>query len=64
MKRIEMAHDYSEFLIRSKMNIRHIEKALLDGHLDMAKFMAHELKITAMLLRDAIEREELKQSKD
>lgn len=63
MKRIETAHDYAEFLIRCKMNVRNIEKAMNDGHIDMAKFMAHELKITAMLLRDAIEREEVKRGK-
>lgn len=60
MKRVEMAHDYAEFLIRSKMSIRNIEKAMNDGHLDAAKFMAQELKVTAMLLHEAIEREEVK----
>jgi hypothetical protein len=62
MKRIEYASDYAEFIIRAKMTIRSIEKAMNDGNIDTAKFMAHELKITAMLMNDAIEREERKRS--
>jgi len=60
MKRIEFAQDYSEFLIRCRMAILAIERECNKGNLDVAKFMAHELGITAHLLRDAISREELK----
>jgi ribosome-binding protein aMBF1 (putative translation factor) len=66
MKRVEMAKDYAEFLIRSKFVITNIEKAMNKRDFDVAKFMAHELKITAMLLQDAIDRHEIKvtQSQD
>lgn len=57
MKRVELAHDYSEFLIRARMAVRNIEKAMNDGHKDMAKFMTRELEITAKLLGEAIQRE-------
>lgn len=60
MKRIEMATDYAEFLIRSKFVVTNIEKAMNKRDFDVAKFMAHELKITAMLLQDAIDRHERK----
>ena len=62
MKRIEMAKDYAEFLIRAKFLVKNIEKSANDRDFDVAKFMAHELKITAMLMGDAIEREIAKQS--
>lgn len=56
MKRIEMAHDYAEFLIRARMAVTNIEKAMNDKQEDMAKFMARELEITARLLGEAIQR--------
>jgi len=64
MKRIEMAKDYAEFLIRAKFVVKNIEKSANDRDFDVAKFMSHELKITAVLLEEAIEREIAKQSKD
>jgi len=60
MKRVELAKDYSEFLIRCKMTIINIEKECNKRNFDVAKFMAHDLGITAHLMRDAIEREESK----
>lgn len=62
MKRIEMAQDYAEFIIRAKFLIKNIEKVSNDGDHDVAKYMAHELKITAMLLNDALDREIAKRS--
>ena len=61
MKRVELAQDYSEFLIRCKMAILNIEKECNRRNFDVAKFMAHEMGITAHLLRDVIEREDTKQ---
>jgi hypothetical protein len=63
MKRVERAVDYAEFIIRAKMTLRNIEKAMNEGNLDVAQFMANELKITAMLMNDAIAREELLRSR-
>jgi hypothetical protein len=63
MKRVETA-DYSEFLIRAKFIIRNLEKTANENNFDVAKYMANELKITAMLLNDAFDREILKKSKD
>ena len=60
MKRIETARDYSEFLIRCKMAILNIEREANKRNFDVAKFMAHELGITAHLMRDALDREEQK----
>ena len=57
MKRVEFAKDYSEFIIRSKFVVNAIQKAANDGDSDVAKYMAHELKITAMLLDNALDRE-------
>jgi hypothetical protein len=54
MKRIEMAKDYSEFLIRAKFVIKNIEKAANENNFDMAKFMAVELRTTALLLEQAL----------
>jgi len=54
MKRIEVATDYAEFLIRSKFVIINIEKAMNERDFDVAKFMAQELKTTVTLLQDAI----------
>jgi hypothetical protein len=62
MKRVEMARDYSEFLIRAKMTLRNIEKAMNDGNLDVAMFMSNELKITAILMHDSISQKELAKS--
>lgn len=59
MKRVETARDYSEFLIRCKMAIINIEREANKRNFDVAKFMAHELGITAHLMRDALDREEL-----
>jgi hypothetical protein len=61
MKRVELAKDYSEFLIRCKMALISIERECNKRNFDVAKFMAHELGINAHLMRDAIERETLKQ---
>lgn len=61
MKRVELAQDYSEFLIRCKMAIINIERECNKRNYDVAKFMAHELGITAHLMRDAIDREDQKQ---
>lgn len=61
MKRVELAQDYSEFLIRCKMALISIERECNKRNYDVAKFMAHDLGITAHLMRDAIEREDLKQ---
>lgn len=60
MKRVELAQDYSEFLIRCKMLIMNIGLECNKRNYDVAKFMAHELGITANLMRDAIEREDRK----
>lgn len=61
MKRVEFAQDYSEFLIRCKMALITIERECNKRNYDVAKFMAHELGITAHLMRDAIQREDYKQ---
>lgn len=61
MKRVELAQDYSEFLIRCKMALIAIEKECNKRNFDVAGFMAHDLGITAHLMRDAIKREEMKQ---
>jgi hypothetical protein len=61
MKKTELVQDYSEYLIRCKMAIIAIEKECNKRNYDVAKFMAHELGINAHLMRDAIEREDLKQ---
>ena len=61
MKRIETAQDYSEFLIRCKMAIIAIERECNKRNYDVAKFMAHELGVNAQLMRDAIDKEHLKQ---
>lgn len=61
MKRVELAKDYSEFLIRCRMAIINIEKECNKKNYDVAKFMAYELEASARLLRDAIDKEELKQ---
>ena len=62
MKRIELAKDYAEFIIRSKFIVTNIEKAMNKRDFDVAKFMAHELKVTSMLLQEAIDRHEIKES--
>ena len=61
MKRVETARDYSEFLIRCKMAIINIEREANKRNFDVAKFMAHELGITAHLMRDALSMEDSKQ---
>lgn len=61
MKKTELVQDYSEYLIRCKMAIIAIEKECNKRNYDVAKFMAHELGIVAHLMRDAIERESIKQ---
>lgn len=60
MKRTQTTWDYAEFIIKTKMNIQAIEKAMNDRRIDEAKFLANELKVNSMLLIDAIEREERK----
>jgi hypothetical protein len=59
MKRTELARDYSEFLIRCRMALKNIEIEANKKNYDVAKFMAHELGITAHLMRDALDREQL-----
>ena len=59
MKRIETTRDYSEFLIRCKMAIMNIEREANKRNFDTAKFMAHELGVTAHLMSDALDREQL-----
>jgi hypothetical protein len=56
MKRIEMASDYSEFLLRAKFLIRNIEKEANDRNYDVAEFMAVELRSTALLLEQALQK--------
>jgi len=56
MKRVEMATDYSEFLIRAKFAIRNIEKAANENNYDVAEFMAVELRTTALLLEQALKK--------
>lgn len=63
MKRVEMATDYSEFLVRSKMLVQNIEKEANNRNYDVAKFMAIELRNTAILMEQAIDRE-IAKSKD
>lgn len=63
MKRVETAKDYSEFVIRASMLVTNIQKEANDRNLDVAKFMAVELKNTAILLEQAIDRE-IAKSKD
>ena len=58
-----MATDYSEFLIRSKMLVQNIEKEANNRNYDVAKFMAIELRNTAILMEQAIDRE-IAKSKD
>lgn len=60
MKRTHTTWDYAEFIIKTKMNIQAIEKAMNDRRIDEAKFLANELKVNSMFLIDAIEREERK----
>ena len=60
MKRHVTTWDYAEFIIKTKMNIQAIEKAMNDRRIDEAKFLANELKVNSMFLIDAIEREERK----
>lgn len=61
MKRVETTQDYSEYLIRCKMALITIERECNKRNYDVAKFMAHELGIVAHLMRDAIEKESIKQ---
>jgi hypothetical protein len=56
MKRIEMASDYSEFLLRAKFLIRNIDKEANDRNYDVAEFMAVELRSTALLLEQALQK--------
>lgn len=51
-----MAKDYSEFLIRAKFVINNIEKAANERNFDVAQFMAVELKTTALLLEQALQK--------
>ena len=60
MKRHVTTWDYAEFIIKIKMNIQAVEKAMNDRRIDEAKFLANDLKSSAMFLIDAIEREERK----
>lgn len=64
MSRVEMAKDYSEFLIRAGMLVTNIQKEANDRNYDVAKFMSVELRNTALLMEQAIDREIAKQSKD
>lgn len=57
MKRVELATDYAEFLIRAKMLVQNIQKEANDRNFDVAKFMSVELRNTALLLEQAIDRE-------
>ena len=57
MKRVELAKDYAEFLIRAKMLVQNIQKEANDRNFDVAKFMSVELRNTALLLEQAIDRE-------
>jgi len=59
MKRVETTRDYSEFLILCKIEIINIEHEANKRNFDVAKLLAHKLGITAHLLRDALDREEL-----
>lgn len=61
MKPVQPTRDYSEFLILCKMAIIAIERECNKKNYDSAKFMAHELGVNANLMRDAIEKENLKQ---
>lgn len=58
MKRYVTNWDYAEFIIKIKMNIQAIEKAMNDKRIDEAKFLANELRANTVLLIDSIEREE------
>lgn len=60
MKRTQTTWDYAEFIIKTKMNIQAIEKAMNDRRIDEAKFLASELKVNSEHLIDSIEREERK----
>lgn len=60
MKRHVTTWDYAEFIIKIKMNIQAVEKAMNDRRIDEAKFLSNDLKASAMFLIDAIEREERK----
>lgn len=57
MKRVELATDYSEFVIRARMLVQNIQKEANDRKYDVAKFMAVELRNTALLMEQAIDRE-------
>jgi hypothetical protein len=56
MRRVEMAKDYSEFLLRAKFLIRNIDKEANDRNYDVAEFMAIELRSTALLLEQALQK--------
>jgi len=56
MRRVEMANDYSEFLLRAKFLIRNIDKEANDRNYDVAEFMAIELRSTALLLEQALQK--------
>lgn len=58
MRRYVTNWDYAEFIIKIKMNIQAIEKAMNDKRIDEAKFLANELRANTVLLIDSIEREE------
>jgi len=51
-----MAKDYSEFLLRAKFLIRNIDKEANDRNYDVAEFMAIELRSTALLLEQALQK--------
>jgi len=60
MKRIETANDYSEFLIRARMTLLAITKAMNENKFDEGFFLAQELQATALLLAAAIKNESKK----
>lgn len=57
MKRIETANDYSEFLIRARMTLLGITKAMNENKPDEGLFLAQDLQATALLLAAAIKNE-------
>lgn len=51
--------DYAEHIIQAGMCIKNIQKNMNDGHYDTAAFMALQLKLTATLLEQSINKEKL-----
>lgn len=53
--------DYAAHVIQARMCIQNVEKNMNQKQLETARFMAHELKLIAILLEQSIQAEMLKQ---